>query len=145
MLDIACTNLQSAHRIDEEQIATAVRRVMDDAGVVHGEISLTVVDNPRMHELNREHLDHDYPTDVLSFLLEREDDHLEGEVIVSADYAAEEARRYGWVFEHELVLYFVHGALHLVGYDDTTPSAAEEMRAKERAILATFGLTPPGR
>jgi probable rRNA maturation factor len=145
MLEVDCANLQTTHAIDEGRLAEGVRRVLETSGITHGEISLTVVDDVRMHELNRKHLNHDYPTDVLSFLLDRQGDYLEGEVIVSADYAAAEATRYGWAFDNELLLYVVHGALHLVGYDDTTPSVAEKMRAAERAILGTFGLSPPNR
>jgi probable rRNA maturation factor len=144
LLDISCANLQS-RPIDESRLINALRTVLSTAGATRGEISLTIVDNARIHELNRQHLAHDYPTDVLSFLLDRDDDRLDGEIIVSADYAAEEAKRYGWPMEDELLLYVVHGALHLVGYDDTIPDAAAEMRRQERAILGMFGLNPPGR
>jgi probable rRNA maturation factor len=142
--DISCANLQS-RPVDENRLIAGIRAVIESAHIKYGEVSLTVVDNTQMHELNRRHLQHDYPTDVLSFLLEREGDALEGEIIVSADYAAEEAQRYGWQAENELLLYAVHGALHLVGYDDTTPEAAAEMRRREREFLAQFGLKPPGR
>src|SRR4051812_48388870 len=104
MLEVECANLQSKHSFDERRLVAAVRKVMETARVRHGEISVTVVDNAQMHQLNREHLEHDYPTDVLSFLLEREGDRLEGEVIASADYAAAEAARYGWEMENELLL-----------------------------------------
>jgi probable rRNA maturation factor len=144
MLEIACANLQDC-MVDESRLIDAIRRVLAGAQITRGEISLTIVGNRRMHELNRQHLQHDYPTDVLSFLLERESDRLDGEIVVSADYAAEEAVKYGWEARDELLLYVVHGALHLVGYDDTTPEAAAEMRLQERAILGTFGLAPPGR
>jgi len=144
MLDIACANLQP-RAIDEARLIGSVREVLQSAGITDCEISLTIVDNAQMHELNRRHLQHDYPTDVLSFLLERDGDRLEGEIIVSADYAVEEAAKYGWPAEDELLLYAIHGALHLVGYDDTTPDAAAEMRRQEREILGKVGLSPPGR
>jgi probable rRNA maturation factor len=144
MLEVSCANLQT-RPIDETRLMAAVRAVLQAAGVTSCEVSLTVVDNARMHELNRRHLDHDYPTDVLSFLLGFDGQHLDGEIIVSADYAADEAARYGWPAPDELLLYAVHGALHLVGYDDTAPEAAARMRRQEREILGSFGLTPPGR
>lgn len=144
MLDISCVNLQPG-AIDEARLVAGVRAALQGAGVTDCEVSLTVVGNAQMHELNRRHLQHDYPTDALSFLLEEEDNRLEGEIIVSADYAAEEAAKYGWPAADELLLYAVHGALHLVGCDDTTSSAAAEMRRREREILGKFGLIPPGR
>jgi probable rRNA maturation factor len=120
----------------------AVRAILKDAGVQSSEISVAVVDDATMHALNRKHLDHDYPTDVLSFLLEHEGEHLEGEVIVSADYAAREAAIYGWTTDDELLLYAIHGTLHLVGYDDQEPAAKQRMRDRERHYLHAFGLTP---
>lgn len=144
MLDISCANMQSIP-VDEVRLIDAVRAVLHGANVTSCEVSLTIVDNARMHELNRRHLDHDYPTDVLSFLLGFDGQRLDGEVIVSADYAAAEAARYGWPAQDELLLYVVHGVLHLVGYDDTTPEAAAQMRQQERVILRGFGLAPPGR
>ena len=144
MLDISCANLQP-RPVDEGRLIAGVRAVLDSANVTSCEVSLTVVDNARMHELNRRHLDHDYPTDVLSFLLGFDGQRLDGEIIVSADYAADEAAHYRWPAADELLLYAVHGALHLVGYDDTTAVAAAQMRQREREILGTFGLTPPGR
>jgi probable rRNA maturation factor len=105
-------------------------------------VSIAVVDNAEIHALNRRHLQHDYPTDVLSFLLEETGERLEGEIVASAQTAAAQAARYGWSAEDELLLYVIHGALHLVGYDDQTPEAQERMRRRESQLLAHFGLTP---
>lgn len=142
MLSIEIANEQTTYAVAGLRLKKAVRAVLEDAGVRSGEISIAVVDDATMHALNRKHLDHDYPTDVLSFLLEHEDEHLEGEVIVSADYAAREAAIYGWTTDDELLLYVIHGTLHLVGYDDQEPAAKQQMRNRERHYLQLFGLTP---
>src|SRR5436190_952467 len=113
MLSIPLANNQTRHPVAEKTLVQAVRNVLESRGIVQGEISLAVVDNAVMHELNRRYLQHDYPTDVLSFVLEQSPNALEGEIIVSADYAAQEAPKYGWTIREELVLYVIHGALHL--------------------------------
>ncbi len=141
-LDVAVANLQKNHPVDKQALILAVRQVLTEAKFSSGEISIAIVDDERMHELNRQYLDHDYPTDVLSFVLESNDAHLEGEIIVSADYAAREAERFAWQLPDEILLYVIHGALHLVGYDDQTPEAKQEMRQMEREHLARFGKTP---
>jgi probable rRNA maturation factor len=96
-----------------------------------------------MQELNRQYLEHDYPTDVLSFVLAEDAaaKSLDGEIIVSADYAAREADRYDWTAGDELLLYVIHGALHLVGHDDATPMGKQAMREAETKYLRQFGLT----
>ncbi len=106
------------------------------------DVSLAIVDDPTIHRINREFLQHDYPTDVLSFLLERSADRLEGEVIASADTAIGSAARYGWAPADELLLYVIHGTLHLVGYDDLAPEPQVTMRERERDYLKHFGLEP---
>jgi probable rRNA maturation factor len=106
-------------------------------------LSLAVVDDGTIHELNRRFLKHDYPTDVLSFLLERDGDRLEGEVIVSADTAKRVSAEYDWPAADELLLYVIHGTLHLVGHNDTSPSDRAAMRGEERRYLVQFGLDPP--
>src|SRR5947209_17588936 len=95
-----------------------------------------------MHRLNRQYLQHDYPTDVLSFVLDQDAraKSLDGQIIVSSDYAAREAPRYGWTVDDELLLYVIHGTLHLVGHDDTTTEAKAAMRQAEARYLRRFDL-----
>jgi probable rRNA maturation factor len=126
--------------LDEDQARQAIAAILQDAGVRRGSISIAIVDDPQIHELNRRYLDHDYPTDVLSFVLEREGDLLEGEVVVSADTALRTAQRLNWPAEHELLLYVVHGTLHLAGYDDLDPASKVQMRQQERLVLARAGI-----
>ena len=142
MLEIAVAHECPSAVVDAMRLRRAVKSILNDAGIASGEVSIAVVDDARMHELNRRYLAHDYPTDVLSFVLARDGDRLDGQIVVSADYAAREAARYGWNADDELLLYTIHGALHLVGYDDLSPESKRQMRQQERAYLGQFGLTP---
>lgn len=139
---IEIANEQTAHSLEPARLKRAVRGVLESAGVRSAEISIAIVADERMHALNRQYLGHDYPTDVLSFVLDRDESagSLDGEIIVSADYAAREAARYGWTTDDELLLYVIHGCLHLVGLDDQTPAGRAAMRAAESEHLAAFGL-----
>ena len=76
---------------------------------------------------------------MLSFLLERSAECLEGEVVVSADTAQAQRRGSRCTAQEELLLYVIHGALHLVGYDDTTPRKRAVMRKRERHYLSQSG------
>lgn len=139
MIEIAVANQQTAYAVDETQLRTAILRVLQKHNRPQASISLAVVDNPSIHELNKQFLQHDYATDVLSFVLDDGPEGLDGEVIVSAEMAAEQAARYDWSAENELLLYVIHGTLHLVGLDDKTPEAAAQMRVAEKEMLAELG------
>jgi probable rRNA maturation factor len=141
LIDVA--DRQTTLKLDPSQIVKAVEMILNDATVTKTEISVAVVDDPTIHQLNRQYLDHDYPTDVLSFVLEQEENLLEGEVIVSADTAAARAAEFGWSAAEELLLYVIHGTLHLVGYDDRSPHDRAEMRAREHECLKRLGIDPP--
>lgn len=142
MLSIEIANQQTDVDVDAGRICRAAEAILRDARVTEVQLSIAIVDDPTIHELNRRYLEHDYPTDVLSFLLEREGEHLEGEVIASAQTAARTAPRYSWRAEDELLLYVIHGTLHLVGHDDSTTDQRTAMRRLERQYLAHFDLQP---
>jgi probable rRNA maturation factor len=121
-------------------LTDAARAVLQDSPYSSATISLAIVDDVSIHVLNRRHLDHDWPTDVLSFILDDDGDHLEGEVILSADTAAAAAEELGHSAAEEHLLYVIHGMLHLVGYDDKSDADAQRMRAAEARYLGQFGV-----
>lgn len=149
--------------VDHEFLDEVIRRVLHEERVNSASISLAVVDDAEIHGVNRDFLGHDYPTDVISFLLnsaseasavklndnsDSRNQHsgvvLEGEIIVSSQTANREALAHGWSPASELLLYVVHGLLHLCGYDDLTDDARPKMRCRERELLAIWGLSPTG-
>lgn len=142
-IKVELSNRQSNLDIDSKLITDATRAVLEAEGVARAEVSLAVVDDLTIHDLNRRFLSHDYPTDVLSFLLGQTGDYLEGEVVASADTAVRSAADYDWPAMHELVLYVIHGTLHLLGYDDDTPEGRQRMRRRESRYLNSLGITPP--
>ncbi len=142
MLSIEISNEQEALHFDEARLKQAAQLILSEAGFTKGSLSIAIVDDPTIHQLNREFLNHDYPTDVLSFVLEQDEHYVEGEVIASAEMAQRTAAQLAWPADDELLLYVVHGTLHIAGHDDTNDAVRAEMRAAEKHILAQFGLTP---
>jgi probable rRNA maturation factor len=134
-ISIQITNRQKSLPIDRRRLRAAVMAVLRDAAVSAAEISVAVVDDPTIAALHDRYLDDPTPTDVLSFVLERSEACLEGEVIVSAETARTCAAKYRSTAEDELLRYVIHGVLHLVGYDDATPPQRAAMRTKERKYL----------
>jgi len=140
-LRIEIANEQSM-KVDETQLIEAVENVIDDSDFHFGSVSIAIVDDPTIHALNVQYLQHDYPTDVLSFPLSRDSANgiLEGEIVVSTDTASELAKQFDWPMQHELLLYVIHGTLHLVGFDDKNEESRQEMRAAEAKQLKKFSI-----
>jgi probable rRNA maturation factor len=142
LIQIELTNQQESHPVESERLVAAVRQVLEGEGLERAEISIAVVDDVTIHRLNVQYLQHDYPTDVLSFILDQQLGYVDGELIVSADMAVTESARYGWLPADELLLYVIHGTLHLAGYLDGTHEEREKMRGREDHYLAQHGLQP---
>jgi probable rRNA maturation factor len=117
----------------------------------NAEVSITVVSNEKIREINREYRDKDKVTDVISFAIE--DDLLKefdmegitiprdlGDIFISYDKAVEQAEEYGHSVERELGFLMVHGFLHLNGYDHMTDEDEKRMFALQEEILKEYGL-----
>lgn len=100
---------------------------------------LILTDNSTIQELNKEHRNIDKPTDVLSFPLEFDLPNMPlGSIVISVDYAQEKANEFQHTLQEEMTLLFIHGLLHLLGYDHEKDNG--EQRAKEEALILEFNL-----
>lgn len=112
-------------------------------GYPDAELSILIVDNAGIQVINRDYLQRDRPTNVISFAMqEGEGTGLHplvlGDVVISAERAADDAFEADIPFEHELWFLLLHGILHLIGYDHErgTEEEAERMEAREREVFA---------
>ncbi|WP_187905367.1 rRNA maturation RNase YbeY [Helicobacter pylori] len=101
-------------------------------------IELVLVSDETMREINRDLRDCDYATDVLSFPLEAIPHTPLGSVVINAPLAQENALKLGHSLENEIALLFIHGILHLLGYDHEKDKG--EQRQKEGELIKTFDL-----
>ncbi len=126
--------------VDAAGLARLARLILRSEGIERGEVSIALVDNSTIHRINRQHLGHDWATDVISFNLSGNSaEGLSGELVVSAEMAAASAAELGEQAEAELALYVAHGVLHLCGYDDATESGSDMMHSLERDYLNSHG------
>ena len=122
--------------VSPTRLARAIDRALTAVGRPAGIVEVTVVDDAEIRRLNAAHRGIGRRTDVLAFPLEAPDaGPLVGQVIISADAAARQARRLHVPLALELDLLATHGTLHLVGYDDRDPVEADLMHRREREIL----------
>lgn len=162
-LGIIWNNEQAEYEIKDSLITlleSILQKAAEAEGIIKGEVDLTFVNNERIHELNREYRGIDRPTDVLSFAMNEssedepeiiyeldEGEELEefpdmlGDIIISVTRAQEQALEYGHSLERELGFLFVHGFLHLLGYDHQDEASEAEMMSKQEQVLIQVGLT----
>lgn len=141
MAKISIAVPQEAVAIDRGHFRGVARAVLDGENVQDYEISIAFVDNATIHRLNKQFLDHDEPTDVLSFpLSEANAKKLAGELVIGAEVAQQQATERGHDVQTELSLYVIHGLLHLCGYDDKSDRTQSEMRSREKHYLKQLGL-----
>lgn len=120
--------------------AQAVRAALEHQGASEGEVSVALLDDPAIQALNRDHLGHDYPTDVLSFALWSEGEPVVGDIYIGVDQALRQASEAGVPPREEIARLAVHGTLHVLGHDH--PEAAQDrptspMYRLQEAILAS--------
>lgn len=120
-------------------LAKMARAVFRRFNIVEARLELALVSDRTIAQVNRDFLGHAGPTDVLTFNYSGEDGKIVGEIVISTETAAREARRRGHAIRLELALYLVHGILHLLGYDDSRPSQARLMHGIEDDVLAALG------
>lgn len=136
--------------VNSTLINDVIKAVLSYEGVSDNcEISVTIVDNKKIHSLNLKHRGIDRPTDVLSFpLIDFTRDSLPtdgsmaylGDIVISIEKAEEQAEEYGHSLEREIGFLTAHSMLHLLGYDHMVPEEEKVMFKKQEEILESIGL-----
>jgi probable rRNA maturation factor len=138
-------------------LEASLRRIADEAAQILGipspsELSILIVDNEYIKELNSMYRGKDEVTDVLSFAMnelgedepqleEPEDVNLLGDIVISLEQAWQQSQEYGHSLERELGYLLVHGILHLLGYDHKGEKDQKLMREWEETIMSAVNLS----
>jgi probable rRNA maturation factor len=139
MIGVSVASPQELVALEHERLKECARTVLTGEGIKEAKVTLAFVDDATIAGLNKRFLDHDGPTDVITFPYSR-GKKLEGEVVIGVEVAQREVAERGHDVNTELCLYVIHGALHLCGYDDRTDRDVADMRKKERAYLKQLNL-----
>jgi rRNA maturation RNase YbeY len=120
-----------------QSIKKLLQLIADDHGNKIQQIDYVFVDDKALLEINKNVLNHDYYTDIISFDY-TEDKKIEGEIYISVDRVIDNARKFKEEFHVELLRVIIHGVLHYVGYKDKTKKDANTMRDKENHYLNIY-------
>jgi probable rRNA maturation factor len=123
------------------RVRTDARRLLAALREADAELTVALVNDTEMQRLNRDYRGMDRPTDVLAFAMREGrriagDDAVLGDVVISLETAARQARHHCVSVDHEVRTLLIHGVLHLLGYDhERSPADARRMKAQERRLL----------
>ena len=142
---IQLENRQKNQKIEETNLKKVAQKILNDLACPDGELSVVIVDDSQIREINRDYLQRDWPTNVISFAMREGEGgefhpELLGDVVISADTAARDAAEADLPFESELYFLLLHGILHLFGYDHERGSEEDArcMEEKERTLFASI-------
>jgi probable rRNA maturation factor len=125
--------------IKRSLIRTWVKQVASLHGKTVGDISYIFCDDEKILEVNRQYLQHDYYTDIITFD-ETEGNRISGDLFISLDTVKSNAEQFGQSYETELHRVIIHGVLHLCGINDKGPGEREIMETNENEALSLLGL-----
>lgn len=140
MLEIVVTRQVKISGFTNKKIIELAKVILLKEGIKKAMISVALLDDKDIHAANKKFLDHDEPTDVITFPLDQAKNKLTGEILIGVGVARRHAKNARHLLEHELTLYLIHGLLHLCGFDDLNPVARKKMRKRERFHLSRLGL-----
>jgi probable rRNA maturation factor len=133
--------------VDARALKATMRTLLESVGEENATISLTLVDDAAIRELNRLHRGKDKPTDVLSFPLDPDEiegpERLLGDIVISIDTARRQAADYDAPLQREVYRLAIHGLLHVLGHDHMEAEERAVMEAEERRLAATIGMPWP--
>jgi len=136
MIQVEIADKQKQLRLSRKRLRQVVSHVLHAEGVDSAEVGIALVSDHAIQAINETYLRHVGPTDVITFPYSTPTDRpLSGEIALSTETALREAARRGHPPENEVLLYLVHGLLHLCGYDDHEPADRRVMRRQERKYL----------
>ena len=121
-------------KIRKREISAWIKTVAAERGFRVGEVSCIFCSDEYILRINREYLQHDYYTDIITFDY-TEKNRISGDIFISLDTVSSNAEKFGVSFEDELHRVIIHGILHLCGINDKTPEERETMKRCEDEAL----------
>ena len=144
-------NIEVVNLVNQEidlldELKDFLYKVCKDEKLDNVVFNVIIVDNEKIHEINKEYRGIDRPTDVISFALEddksfnRSDIRILGDIYISIDKVKSQSEEYGHSIKRELFFLAIHGLLHLLGYDHMKEEDEKVMFAKQEEVLSRYGI-----
>jgi len=135
---IRINTIQVKFELNKEKIQTWIKQVAKKHGKIATDITYTLCTDDYLLEINKQYLNHDYYTDIITFDLSSEEKLLEADIYISLDRVRENAKNYKITIKKELLRVMIHGILHLCGLKDKTEFDQRQMRQAEDEALYLY-------
>jgi len=136
-IELVVTNTQRVRPVPRAAVRRLVAGYLASEGLA-ADLAIHFISARRSALLNRRHLDHEGPTDILTFDLGSTDRRLHGELFICVAEAVRQAPLFGTCWREELLRYVLHGLLHLQGHDDQDPVGRRAMKRAENRLVARW-------
>ena len=125
----------SSNKVNKRRVHKLVGLLREDLNFSIQSLYINIIDSDSIQKINKEYLNHDYSTDIISFNYSGNHLAIDAEVFISIDDAQLSARKYKVSLSKELTRLIIHGILHLKGFDDINANGRIKMKKKENNLL----------
>ena len=142
-MEIQIQDWQKRTKINKSSLRRVILRLSKELDILDRELSIVLLDDPQIAELNLRYRQINGPTDVLAFSMQEGesagfDSKMLGDIVISLDTSERQAQEAGHALEREVYILLIHGLLHLLGYDHMQESQASQMRQMEERLLGNL-------
>jgi len=120
--------------VNKASVHKLVKAIKEDLNFKIADLTINFINSDKLQELNRKHLKHNYPTDIITFNYSGSLSNLDGEIFISFEDAIINSKKYRVSLNNELIRLIIHGILHLLGYNDKTASEKKIMKSLENQL-----------
>jgi probable rRNA maturation factor len=120
--------------VNKASVHKLVKAIKEDLNFKIADLTINFINSDKLQELNRKHLKHNYPTDIITFNYSGSLSNLDGEIFISFEDALINSKKYRVSLNNELIRLIIHGILHLLGYNDKTASEKKIMKSLENQL-----------
>jgi probable rRNA maturation factor len=120
--------------VNKASVHKLVKAIKEDLNFKIADLTINFINSDKLQELNRKHLKHNFPTDIITFNYSGSLSNLDGEIFISFEDALINSKKYRVSLNNELIRLIIHGILHLLGYNDKTASEKKIMKSLENQL-----------
>jgi rRNA maturation RNase YbeY len=131
--------------LSARQIHKLIKSLKTELGFVIESLSISFIPSDEVYKINKEYLNHDYYTDIITFNYSGNNNNLDGEIIISNEDAINNSIRYKVTIEEEVTRLVIHGILHLIGYNDIEMNEKYKMKKTENYLTKKYSINLNGK